>query len=300
MKPIDYVVPMVFPDDAEWQEQWVQATGDVISSISLSPRWRSWETEELLIRCVLRFMPWVRYIHIILSGESQVQPWMKELDQRIQIVYHKDFIPEEYLPCFSSNTIEMFLKDIPKLSEQFIYGNDDIYPISPLSQSDFFRKGLPCQHHEEKPYIKNPYIRNTFLERCSKGLNMVASDFGKHFDGSYLFGGHSLSPILKSVCAKVWSKHKEEILQSIQTLRAGDTLNQYIYSYYQHLSGRYVDHTPTRNYVSLSNKIEDICIALSETSTQVICVNDNDDWVSNWKECREVVRKALESKLKEE
>ena len=70
---IDFVVPMVFPQDAEWKRSFARYhNNDALANV----RFRSWGTEELLIRCVLRFMPWVRTIHVLLASESQLQPWM--------------------------------------------------------------------------------------------------------------------------------------------------------------------------------------------------------------------------------
>ena len=67
---IDFVVPMVFPQDAEWKRSFARYhNNDALANV----RFRSWGTEELLIRCVLRFMPWVRTIHILLASESQLQ-----------------------------------------------------------------------------------------------------------------------------------------------------------------------------------------------------------------------------------
>lgn len=297
MKPIDYVVPMVFTDDKQWQEAWSKFSGEPASSIRVFPRWRSWGTEELLVKCITAFMPWVRYIHILLFDDSQVQPWMED-NPKVKVVFHRDFIPEEYRPCFVSRTIEMFIKDIPNLSEQFIYGNDDMYPIAPLKPTDFFRKGKPCQHMDESVYIRSPYVVNIFMEACVKGLNMVARDFGKEFDETYLYEGHSINAILKSTCKTIWSNHEEEILGSIYPERTKDGLNQYIYPYYQHLSGNYVDYTPHREIVSLSNTPDEVRDAFK--SAQVVCVNDNDDWVCKWWECAAVVREELTNKLTEE
>ena len=129
---IDYVVPMVFPDDSRWQKE-LDRQRKYHESGSLSERYRSWGTEELLVDCVRRFMPWVRNIIILLARESQKQQWMDDYvaltkQPTVRIVYHKEFIPEELLPTFNSATIEMFLHRIPGLSEHFLYGNDDMYP----------------------------------------------------------------------------------------------------------------------------------------------------------------------------
>ena len=94
---IDYLVPMVFPFDPEWQRTWRRACGAMlIDDAQLCARYRTWCTEQLLIECVQRFMPWLNQIVIILAGPSQVQPWMAEMG--VRVVFHADFIPQEYLP----------------------------------------------------------------------------------------------------------------------------------------------------------------------------------------------------------
>ena len=68
---------------------------------------------------------------------SQIPECVKNY-KKIKIVYHKDVIPEEYLPTYNSGVIELFLWKIKGLSEHYIYVNDDMYPIGELSKDDFF------------------------------------------------------------------------------------------------------------------------------------------------------------------
>ena len=75
---IDYIVPMVFPQDRAWQANLRQLYGRTYNAASAMAdvRYRTWGTEHLLIRCVKRFMPWLHDIIILLAQESQWQPWM--------------------------------------------------------------------------------------------------------------------------------------------------------------------------------------------------------------------------------
>ena len=59
-------------------------------------------------------------------------------------VDHSDFIPQDYLPTFNSNVIELCLNRINDLSEQFILFNDDMFILRPMEQDEFFKNGLPC------------------------------------------------------------------------------------------------------------------------------------------------------------
>lgn len=64
---------------------------------------------------------------------------------------HEDFLPPEVLPTFSSHAIEMNLHRIPGLTEHFVYFNDDTFLIRPVSETAFFRDGLPCTYGGEYP-----------------------------------------------------------------------------------------------------------------------------------------------------
>ena len=96
---------------------------------------------------------------ILLARKSQVQPWM--LDEiaatrngmpHIRIVFHNEFMPKDVLPTFNSRAIEMYLHRIPDLAPCFLYGNDDMFPLEPMSEDDFFRDYLPCLHYKERPF----------------------------------------------------------------------------------------------------------------------------------------------------
>lgn len=291
MNTIDYVVPMVFHKDSLWRETF-RCVGGMYDESNLNDfvRYRSWGTEELLIKCVRKFMPWVRNIYILLAQESQVQNWM--LGGGLNIMFHRDFIPSRFLPTFNSREIEMFLKDIPGISDRFVYGNDDMFPISPLSEEDFFVDGKPCIKMTVKEYPSAP---NNFQEACMCGLNFVASEFGKKYTTTWLKNGHSIAPILKSTCEHLWQRGKDEIEASISPFRKRNNFNQYIYSWYQYLSGQYIDKAPIRTYVSTKRSISEVVSAIKECNG-IVCVNDN-ECVYDYMAYGKAVIKAIENKL---
>lgn len=273
---IDYVVPMVFPEDSRWQRD-LDRRRMYHESGTLSERYRSWGTEELLVDCIRRNMPWVRNIIILLARDSQRQEWMNDYETltdqpKLRVVYHREFIPSELLPTFNSATIEMFLHRIPKLSECFLYGNDDMFPLGALQETDFFRDGLPCQHHEVQDYPKEV---NMFHMSCMAGLNFVGEEFGVQYSTTWLRGGHSIAPIMKSTCEHLWKRGAKRIMLSCTPTRRAFNFYQYIYSYWQHLSGQYVDHVPERAYVSTKNTTVEVRDVI-RTCNGILCVNDNE------------------------
>ena len=265
---IDYVIPMVFPDDQQWQRDLTRAFG---WNHSDSVRYRSWGMEALLVECIRKFMPWVRDIIVLLARESQRQPWMKD----VRVVYHREFIPEAYLPTFNSRTIEMFLHRIPGLSERFLYGNDDMFPIAPLREEDFFVGDMPCQNMTVKPYPENP---NNFQLACMAGLNFVAEEFGQHYTKTWLKNGHSIAPILRQVCEHLWERGEQEILKSISPFREPKNFNQYIYAWWQYFAGLSIDRTPNRFLLTANNySPQAMTGVILDKKVQIVCINDHED-----------------------
>ncbi len=268
---IDYVVPMVFDDDLQWQQEYKSHMHVAEYRTGSACRYRSWGLEPLLVRCIKKFMPFVSTIIIILARESQKKPWMD--DDRIRVVYHRDFIPEKYLPVFNSCIIEMFIPYIDGLSEHFIYGNDDMFPLSGMSASDFFARGLPVQHYDVKKF---PATMNIFHGKCRDQQRMVAAAFGKELgDDVWMYNGHCLAPLLKSSCLEARERFEKEVTGGITPYRSRTSYNQYLYVLWQYFTGRYVDGRVKSTYLSVKDTKEKICSVLGGAHG-VVCVNDNE------------------------
>lgn len=301
---IDLIIPMVFPQDPAWQAEYKKYRGS--KDATQHVRFRSWGTEELLVRCCMKYMPWVHCIFLVLASSSQEQEWMRKLkikNGKLKIVFHKDFIPEEYLPCFSSPCFEMFLHRIPDLSECFIYGNDDMFPLSPLEPEDFFRlageptgtvSALPCMRFSEKAYPDDP---NVFQRKCMAQLNMIGKPFGKRYKNTYLKPSHSLAPITKSVCEEVWRQHGDEIIMHLSPLTRTDrSYNHYIYMLQAYFDGLSVGHTPREQYVGPKTPTARIAQIIADQNAGIVCLNDNEG-IRNWEEMAAIVRAAIGKKL---
>ena len=273
-----YVVPMVFPDDLKWRHDYATANGmyrDDRSALT-NVRFRSWGTEHLLIRCIRKNLPWIRDIIILLARKSQIQQWMLEEIAattkgmpRVRIVLHGDFIPDRFLPTFNSRAIEMFLHRIPDLAPQFLYGNDDMFPLAPLCEEHFYKDGLPRLHYTRKRFD----AANTFHMACMNGMNFVAGQFGLHFQKEWLHLGHNVVPVLRETCEKFWSRHRGEMEASVTRFREPRNYNQYIYSWWHILSGLYDDYRMPGMYVSDGNTMEEIVCAI-RTADGLLCIND--------------------------
>jgi hypothetical protein len=80
-------------------------------------------------------------VFLVTDGTHPPSGYIPEyIRAKIQMVHHDEIIPANLLPTFSSHVIGNFLFKIPKLSQDFIYFNDDIFLTSKCSISYFFSK----------------------------------------------------------------------------------------------------------------------------------------------------------------
>jgi len=140
-KKIDFVILWVDGNDPKWQAEknkytpsWQQDTR--------AQRYREWDNLKYWFRGVEKFAPWVNNIYFVTWGH--LPKWLNTSHPQLKIVNHEDFMPVQYLPTFNCNPLELNFHRIQGLEEQFVYFNDDTFIISPLRETDCFKKGKPC------------------------------------------------------------------------------------------------------------------------------------------------------------
>ena len=295
MFDIDYVFTYVNNNEPIWQASFKKYCIDhdcitKLDSINGS-RYNDMGLLPFLVEGIKKNMPWIRKIHIVVSNVEQLPKNIVD-DERVHVVVHNDIIPSRYLPTFNSQTIEMFLPMIEGLSEHFIYGNDDMFPIGPLSPLDFFNEDGTKIRVNIKQY-KLTLISNTFRKVCFNNTKDVITSFGFKTNlnldkKQYYRPYHSISPMLKSHCMEVWNKCKSLIEAHLNAFRTSKQHNQYIFLIYSYLIGC-VEPTPyVFKYVSCANPPMEIIKEILNTNNQVICINDNPELYRS-----EIVEKKL-------
>jgi hypothetical protein len=137
---IDVVILWVDGSDPAWQAEKARISAAPLAD-GRDIRYRDWGLLPYLFRGLERFAPWIDTVHFVTWGH--LPPWLNLSCPKLHIVKHTDFIPAQYLPTFSSNTIELNIHRIEGLADQFIYFNDDMFLLRPVSADAFFRNGLP-------------------------------------------------------------------------------------------------------------------------------------------------------------
>ncbi len=326
---MDIVIPWVDGADPAWRKERDRyLSGPAKDSLSdeSEARFRDEGTLKYLLRSIERFMPWAGTIHFVTWGHTP--EWMKTDAQGLHIVNHRDYIPEKYLPTFSSHTIELNMHRIPDLAERFIYFNDDLLVLRPTAKEDFFKNGLPRDFAVETALIGryhrsiagvalgNMEVLNAhFSKRKVQKANLskwFSPCYGKEqlktlllrawpqfSDLSYY---HTANAFLKSTFEEVWNAAGSELDETCShRFRQMNDINQWIMRDWQLLSGRFIPKSPKggKNY-NLGSELPQIRKAIEERRYQMICINDvNYETIDNYEQTVQTLQEVLETFLPE-
>ena len=324
-KPIDIVITWVDGNDPVWLEekQRYVSTGDTAAIRRVDTRdvrTRPWNTLRYLFRGIERYAPWVNKVFFVTWGH--LPDWLNTKCEKLKVVNHVDYIPEEYLPTFSSRTIEFNFHRIEGLSENFINFNDDTLIVDQLLPSDFFNHGLPCSSAVLTPYkvtygdwyyahITNISIINKhFSLRSSMRSNLfkwIKYKYGIDVLRTILmlpyptfFGNrnyHLPNSMLKETIKELWEK--EPVIMDAtckHKFRVSTDPNQWLIEDWQIASGCF---WPRATRIGQSFQIDSIHGAeiaadyIRKKRGSLICVNDVVENANDYKLCCECIENAL-------
>ncbi len=246
--PIDLVYLWVDGSDPVWCEKknrYIHEANDVEISLALPERWQ--DNNELLysLRSVEKYVPWINHIFIV--TDQQCPAWLNRDHPKLSLIDHKDFIPEEYLPAFCSSMIESFLPYIPRLSEHFLFANDDMFFGRSVKPSMFFdAKGNPIvkvKPLNPEPFVHNDELREKLLQ--DKGLASRARTnilISKKFNCDMNWqAGHVIDPCRKSYMLEALAEPDfAEILETTRRhrFRSPYSFQRIMFPLYDYCKGR--------------------------------------------------------------
>ena len=191
------------------------------------------------LRSVYTYAPWFRHIFIITN--NQRPSWLTDYP-RISLVNHTEIIPARLLPTFSSIGIEMYLDKIPKLSEHFVYANDDIVLNRPLKPCDFFLEdGRPIiwldrsdsKYKKITPSVANEVLNDPSINNWLKTVMRAWVLYRKKSGNPIQFfpPAHSYDAYSKSLFKKVLEKYPELYVANAAPFRFGNEISRVLFSY---------------------------------------------------------------------
>lgn len=298
--PIDIVIPWVDGNDPLWQNEKCAYSSD--SGDARVNRYRDWDNLQFLFRGIEKFLPWVRTVHFVTWGH--IPDWMNSACPKLHIVNHKDYIPEEYLPVFSSHPIEMNFHRIEGLADHFIYANDDMFFLQPMEREDFFVGGYPVdsavqnvlQFHRVDGIDHIVANNLTYLNTNFNKRKTMKDHFGKWFSLKYktaLFNNayllafsnftgfvdyHIPYAYLKSTFELLWEKEWDALDKTCRhRFRSKEDVNQWLARYWQFAAGWFVPCMPNRGgLLSIGPDDKVIKDVIVNQKYPMVCLSDDD------------------------
>lgn len=299
---IDFVITWVDMNDPKWQAKFSKYSNNKNNTKNgvSEARFRDNGFLKYWFRGVDKFAPWVRKIHFVTDGQKP--EWLDENNPKINLVYHKDFIPSQFLPTYNSVVIERYLHKIPGLNEHFVYFNDDFYIIDNVEKERFFQNGLPCDIavFEYNPTWSQWYrrIKNniTIINRHFNKKEVMALHYDKWFDKSYgvkarwnyilnfydkfitLRTPHNAQPYLKTTFDEVWVAAEKELTEtSSNRFRSLSDYTPELFRIWQICQGNFIPYNTYNDtkMFPLMIRPKQAVKAIYRQSYTLICLNDN-------------------------
>ena len=323
--PIDFVVIWVDMNDPKWQEDFANFSGRETTDAynTGKERFRDNGFLKYWFRGIEKFTPWVNKIHFVTCGQKP--DWLNVDNPKLNLVDHKDIIPERFLPTFNSGVIERYIYRIKGLSDHFVYFNDDFYILRPTSPERFFKNGLPCdiavfQYNPSlSPYyvmlknnikiINSNFNKKDILKRDYEkwftpeyGGKVWMNYFMKHYDKFItLRVHHNAQPYLKKSFEDAWKKAQVELsVTSKNRFRDKSDHTHELFRTWQICEGNF---TPYNTYKDtkmfpLMVKPKQAVKAIKNQEYSLVCLNDNKR-IRNYDKLMAELNEAFESILPE-
>ncbi|MDD3241997.1 MAG: Stealth CR1 domain-containing protein [Bacilli bacterium] len=327
MNKIDFVIMWVDGSDKKWQAE-KEKYSPVSNSDSSIYRYRDWDLLRYWFRGVEKFAPWVNKIHFVTWGH--IPGFLDISNPKINIVKHEDFIPKEYLPTFSANTIELNLHRIDGLSENFVLFNDDLFLLKKVTEKDFFIENIPLDtvalnvHCPKKSLISQYFCINdvNIINEYFDMKKSIKENFFKWFNPkngknilrtlvlikSPRFPGfyqhHLTNSYNKQTFIEVWEKEKE-ILNNTCSHKFRETtdVNQWLMKEWQIAKGNFKNRSIKFGktfYIDrdgIQNTKKEIVKYISKQKGKMIAINDGPMSETEFTDAVLSIKKAFEVNL---
>lgn len=327
MSSIDIVIRWVDDKDLEWQKLKLkylklnnQSNVDTTMTATTDIRYRDWELLRYWFRGVEKYADWVRQIFFVSYGHRP--EWLNTNHPKLRLIKHRDFIPEKWLPTFSSRTIDFNIHRIEGLSEQFLLFDDDMFTINSTKETDFFIEGIPrdCMVFNaitptsddliDKNIYNNVSIINKYFQKVDFSLFERMKFWFNPKYGRYLYKNIVLAPwkryvgfqdfhlpegLLKSTYEVLWKNEADCLAETCShRFRNQNDVNQWLIRYWQLVNKKFAPRTTKiGKYFELSDDNSHIIETITKQSTKLICINEGD--VSDFEKQKTLLKRAFET-----
>lgn len=320
---IDFVIIWVDGNDPEWKNEKSRFMGSINAEEDDSVhRYRDWNNLQYWFRSVEQYCPWVRKVFFVTWGH--LPNWINVDNEKLVIVNHKDYIPEKYLPTFSSHTIELNLHRIKGLSERFVYFNDDMFVLRPMNEEDFFKKGKPCDSAVMTPHCYN--MEDMVIMAPFRDIGIINHEFNmkevikKNIHGwfNFKYGINNLRTLVmlgcprfpgmlqqhlptsfcKSTFYEVWDKYFDILDNTcLHKFREMTDVNQWVFKEWQLASANFYPRTTKIGKSIPAYSIDKAVDCIKKQRVKMMCLNDTEMSYEEFIDCTHKINMAFETIL---
>ena len=284
---MDVVITYVDGLDPLWQKDYEECTNIPI----LEKRFRDWGTLCYLMRGIEVNMPFIRKVHLVVARDSQVPEWVNR--DEVNVVLHKDIIPEQFVPTFNCNPIELHLHRIEDLDEQYVYFNDDVFPLMKCEPTDFFVDGKG-----QLGMSRHLFSFDMFKKICRNSDVMARRALGMKPSLFFLRPQHVCTPMIKSECEEMYERVKDDLHASITMTRTAKNISQYVFLNYMYLKGTLQNKRLSKRHFSLGiTSVKKLREFITNPTRKFTCINDVKLSHERFEELRRVLIEAFEMLL---
>lgn len=295
-EPIDIVVPWVNPNDDVWFKEYsywkTKCTG-----MKSPERIRDFGNFKYWFRSVEKYMPWVRYVFLVVPYKTSIPSWLNVNHPKIKVVTQEEYLPAKYNPTFNSYVCTLHLHLIPGISENIIYSNDDFIFCKPQKEEDYFINNRPVRTVCYAPgrtvpgnamFSHNVYNAETIIKKIT-GKDLRFKIWHTNFTFS------------KSFIAFMWLKFRKEFEESLKDskFRQNYNITDLVFDFAQQVTGRCVNKPVNLGcfYFGLRNNSSATQMINAMNKYNVVCFNDNEYVKGNTDTLQQELIKALETQF---
>lgn len=200
---VDVVIPWLNPTE-KWFSQYKNYCENEHPG-----RIRDLNTMRPTLRGILKNLPWIRYIWLVIYDEEQIinLDWVELKNEKIKFVYHRDIIPQEFLPNFNSMLTEAYIHNIKDLAEFVLFMNDDMIYTKSVSK-DFYVKDGHSVHRRKTLHDRKESFGNLYQYIINSTCKFISQEFGKFVLAEDF---HMPCILRKSLIENIWSVYGKKL-----------------------------------------------------------------------------------------
>lgn len=290
---IDIIIPWLNPNE-DWYNEYKK-----YSPNEHPGRIRDLGTFKYLLRSISKNCKWVNKIFIVLYDEKQKPSWLIEND-RLKIIYHKDFIPKKFLPNFNSVLSDMHFSFIDELSDNFIFMNDDMFFMKEVPSDMYFENNLPVHQASLRNGIYRAW-NNAQWRKIEKNIYEYVSNL---IGRNVLFNTFHLPiPFNKTLQQFIWYKDYKTFEKMFENskIRSDKNVCNWIFYGIEEAFNKCVLKPIYQTYPSICFDLRD---GMTEQSIRnlisgkyIVCFNDGDFLNKDFENVKTTIQKILEEKF---